>query len=222
MNRDLFFKQIDERKSDHETKTDLPFADIHPGNTNDIPFDSDNPDITKITDITDVAGTTKITELSSLAQEPSQNEDNKTELKDRKNKEKKKSPLRRGVWAVCLTMILTGVFTMSVFLWYVFVYVDGEFDLSYLDNSLNYTTVLYGKQDGKDVEIEQLHGIENRIWANIDEIPKNMQNAVIAIEDERFYKHNGVDLKRTAHAVLNFFNPAAQVPSVVLQLPSSL
>ena len=64
MNRDLFFKQIDERKSDHETKTDLPFADIHPGNTNDIPFDSDNPDITKITDITDVEGTTKISEIS--------------------------------------------------------------------------------------------------------------------------------------------------------------
>lgn len=120
---------------------------------------------------------------------------------------KKKTMLRRGALAVCLTILLTGVFTMSVFLWYVFVYVDGEFDLSYLDNSLNYTTVIYGKKDGGDVEIDKLHGTENRIWVNIDQIPKNMQRAVIAIEDERFEKHNGVDIKRTAHAVLNFFNP---------------
>lgn len=127
--------------------------------------------------------------------------------KTSKQKNKKRSPWRRAVWAVCLTMILTGVFTSSVFLWYVFAYVDGEFDLSYLDNSLNYTTVIYGKKDGNDVEIEQLHGTENRIWVNIDQIPLNMQRAVIAIEDERFYKHNGVDLKRTAYAVLNFFNP---------------
>lgn len=223
MNRDLFFKQVDAHKNDYETKTDLPVAGIHSDDTNDIPFgrnmaEINNPDMTKMTDITnrpdiaditDIAGTTEITELSASAKEPLQTEETEKELKERKNKEKKKSPLRRGAWAVCLTMILTGVFTLSVFLWYVFIYVDGEFDLSYLDNSLNYTTVLYGKQDGKDVEIEQLHGTENRIWANIDEIPKNMQHAVIAIEDERFYKHNGVDLKRTAHAVLNFFNPGS-------------
>ena len=125
-------------------------------------------------------------------------------------KTKKNSPLRRGIWAVCLTMILTGVFTMSVFLWYAFIYVDGEFDLSYLNNSLNYTTVLYGTKDGNEVEIEKLHGTENRIWADIDDIPLNMQRAVIAIEDERFYSHSGVDIKRTAYAVLNFFNPGSK------------
>ncbi len=136
--------------------------------------------------------------------------ENTAEISDVQTPEKplkKPSLVRRGVWAVFLTMVLTGVFTAGVFLWYVFIYVDGVFDLSYLNNSLDYTTVLYAKEDGKDIEIEQLHGTENRIWASIDQIPLNMQNAVIAIEDERFYKHNGVDMKRTAAAVLNFFNP---------------
>ena len=123
--------------------------------------------------------------------------------------EKKKMPkgLRialRGLWAVFLTGMLTCIFTVCVFAWYVFVYVDGEYDLSYLDNSLGYTTILYGNKDGETVEIEQLHGTENRKWVDIDDISKHMQNAVVAIEDERFYKHDGVDLKRTGAAVLNF------------------
>lgn len=34
-----------------------------------------------------------------------------------------------------------------------------------------------------------------------DEIPDNLKNAYVAIEDERFYSHNGVDIKRTASAI---------------------
>lgn len=135
---------------------------------------------------------------------PEQKAEKKAEKKAKRN-----TPVRRGIWAVFLTGVLTCAFTGLVFLWYVFIYVNGEFDLSYLDNSLNYTTVIYGVDGGNDVEVEQLHGTENRIWANIDQIPINMQHAVIAIEDERFYTHGGVDIKRSLHAVLNFFNPRA-------------
>lgn len=35
----------------------------------------------------------------------------------------------------------------------------------------------------------------NRVYATIDEIPINLQHAFVAIEDERFYEHNGIDLK---------------------------
>ncbi len=35
----------------------------------------------------------------------------------------------------------------------------------------------------------------NRVYATIDEIPVNLQHAFVAIEDERFYDHNGIDLK---------------------------
>lgn len=34
---------------------------------------------------------------------------------------------------------------------------------------------------------------ENRIWVPVANIPQNMQNAIIATEDSRFYKHRGVD-----------------------------
>ena len=35
----------------------------------------------------------------------------------------------------------------------------------------------------------------NRVYRNYDEIPVNLTHAFIAIEDERFYKHNGIDLQ---------------------------
>lgn len=35
----------------------------------------------------------------------------------------------------------------------------------------------------------------NRVYATIDEIPLNLQHAFVAIEDERFYEHNGIDIK---------------------------
>ena len=45
-----------------------------------------------------------------------------------------------------------------------------------------------------------------RIHTNLssEEIPINLKNAYISIEDERFYKHNGVDLKRTSGAIFSY------------------
>ncbi|MBQ8894299.1 MAG: PBP1A family penicillin-binding protein [Clostridia bacterium] len=124
---------------------------------------------------------------------------------------RKKAPewLRKSVWAVFLTGVLTCFFVFCAFAWFSFIYLDDEFDLSAVDSALNYTSVVYGVKDGGYVEAETLHTSENRIWASIDSIPLNLQRAFISIEDERFYKHSGVDLLRTGKAVLNFFNPAS-------------
>ena len=43
---------------------------------------------------------------------------------------------------------------------------------------------------------------ENIEWAGIDEIPKQLKDAFVAIEDQRFYVHNGIDLKRLTGAVI--------------------
>lgn len=34
-----------------------------------------------------------------------------------------------------------------------------------------------------------------------EQIPANLKNAYVAIEDERFYSHNGIDIKRTTAAI---------------------
>ncbi len=44
----------------------------------------------------------------------------------------------------------------------------------------------------------------NRTMVTIDQIPKHVQDAFIAIEDERFYEHNGIDIQGIARAGVTF------------------
>lgn len=56
-----------------------------------------------------------------------------------------------------------------------------------------FSTTIYDK-DGN--EIIKLAGSDaNRIYATIDKIPETLQNAFIAIEDERFREHKGIDIR---------------------------
>ena len=45
--------------------------------------------------------------------------------------------------------------------------------------------------------------LENRVNVRLDQVPKHVRDAVIAIEDSRFYAHNGVDTKGTLRAAVN-------------------
>lgn len=69
---------------------------------------------------------------------------------------------------------------------------------------INLTSIIYVKNaEGEWEEYQRIHGEENRIWIGIDKVPDKLIDAFIAIEDERFYTHNGVDWKRTIKAVAN-------------------
>ena len=64
-----------------------------------------------------------------------------------------------------------------------------------------FTTFVYA-DDGR-TEIERfVSSGSNRVYKSIDEIPKDLQHAFVAIEDERFYKHNGIDLQGIARAAV--------------------
>lgn len=43
--------------------------------------------------------------------------------------------------------------------------------------------------------ITNIHATENRTIVSLDKIPPNLQNAFIAVEDNRFYEHNGIDIR---------------------------
>ena len=49
-----------------------------------------------------------------------------------------------------------------------------------------------------------LNGDENRKWTSIEEMPEYLPKMFVALEDERFYEHKGIDLKRTVGATLQF------------------
>lgn len=94
------------------------------------------------------------------------------------------------VFVVCFSVIT--IYGYSV------VYGDPVFNLSEEASSQNQTSFIYGENSKGDlVEITRLHGEENRIWLDINDMSEYMPKAFIAIEDERFEKHHGVDWKRT-------------------------
>ncbi|MBC8015925.1 MAG: penicillin-binding protein 1A [Sporomusaceae bacterium] len=49
--------------------------------------------------------------------------------------------------------------------------------------------------------ITTIHSVENRLPVSINKIPKNLQNAFVAVEDARFYEHAGVDPRAITRAV---------------------
>lgn len=71
---------------------------------------------------------------------------------------------------------------------------------------------------------ERLCG-EKRVYTPAEEIPENLKNAFIAIEDRRFYSHDGVDILRTGKAALNsifHFAPRFGGSTVTQQLVKNL
>ena len=59
-------------------------------------------------------------------------------------------------------------------------------------HSKGYITTIY---DNKGSTIKTLSNHDsNRIYTPLSSVPKNLQHAFIAIEDERYYSHNGIDL----------------------------
>ena len=66
---------------------------------------------------------------------------------------------------------------------------------------LGYATFLY---DDEGNQIRQLNAPDsNRLPVSIDQIPEDLQHAVVAIEDERFYEHNGIDVRGILRAFVN-------------------
>ncbi|MEG1872751.1 MAG: transglycosylase domain-containing protein, partial [Ruthenibacterium sp.] len=74
---------------------------------------------------------------------------------------------------------------------------------------LTFTSIVYYKNinaSGQEewLEYQRLDSPEqNRIWVDWANIDKNLQNAFVAIEDQTFWTHGGVNYKRTIYAMLN-------------------
>ena len=80
--------------------------------------------------------------------------------------------------------------------------VEKEATFSLEGQHLNETSFIYAydKQLGDYVELRQINATENRVWADYEEIPEAIIQAAVAIEDKRFWEHEGVDWMRTISA----------------------
>ena len=109
-----------------------------------------------------------------------------------------------------LSLILVAVLTGSLVCCYGAIYIktvimpDAELDMSAYTMDEN-TRIYYYNDAGEAVELDTLSGDENREWVDYEDIPQDLINAFVAIEDKRFWQHDGVDWYRTAGALVNMF-----------------
>ena len=116
---------------------------------------------------------------------------------------------------VIITCCIVAV-TLTV---YIMQFADSAFDVDLKNVDLSYTSFIYAKNSaGEQVEIKRLSGDENRIWVNMEQIPKHTQDAFTAVEDKRFYEHDGVDWKRTVRVTIStLFNGYGEGGSTITQ-----
>ena len=124
--------------------------------------------------------------------------------KANKKKRRKKHPVLFTFFLIFFCIFVAGMLTFisvgNSVLSYVDSFINGgvAIDLDTYKNSQNQTSIMYGyDKENNVVELARLHGEENRIWVDYDEMPQNLLNAFICLEDKRFYEHSGVDFIRT-------------------------
>lgn len=133
-----------------------------------------------------------------------QSDSDSPKSKKRKNKQKKRSQPFTIFLTTLLVIFITVLFAVGGALIGGYIAIINSIpDLGIVGiKPGSYTSYIYDNQGN---EISKLYGNENREYVTIDQIPEYMQNAVIAIEDERFYEHDGVDIKgffRAAYSTL--------------------
>lgn len=125
------------------------------------------------------------------------------------------SYILNSVLTVLLVILICGIIIGSAFALYIKNYVDTDIDTSLLSSSATDTTTRIYYMDytdrenrvGNAVEIEdqRIYSSDNSIWVSYSEMPKELIDAIVSIEDHRFFSHNGVDWIRTAKAIPNYF-----------------
>ena len=115
--------------------------------------------------------------------------------------------LGKFLGTILLISFVGGVIFLCIFAAYLRNYLMPQVSFSLDSFRLNQTSVIYyqNRETGRYETLQNLYGDENRIWASYNEIPDNLVYAAVAVEDKRFYEHNGVDWLRTVRAGLNLF-----------------
>ena len=109
--------------------------------------------------------------------------------------------------SVLLVLAISLVIFACIFTAYLRNYLMPQVSFSLDSFRLNQTSVIYyqDKSTGEYQALQNLYGEENRIWASYKDIPTNLVYATVAIEDKRFFQHNGVDWLRSMKASANLF-----------------
>lgn len=104
-------------------------------------------------------------------------------------------------WHFLILFVLVGGLTLSALTALAITLIYPT--LPSLDALTNYQPKLPLRVYSADGYLISEFGEERRAFVKIDRVPKNLKDAVLAIEDRRFYQHGGVDTKGVVRAIKN-------------------
>lgn len=120
--------------------------------------------------------------------------------KERKKAKKEKSFLR-FLFKLLIVIFLIGVVGGSVYATVCIINAP-RINPKTIYSNINLSSEIY---DDEGEHVDSVYLYENRNIVKYNELPKNLKNAFVAIEDKTFWKHHGFNFKRMAGAVLSSF-----------------
>ena len=124
------------------------------------------------------------------------NEDTAPRKKKRKRRKRRVSFFKVFLLLLFITIFAGGI---AVGGYTLYVVKNAEpIDPTRISEMLDDTSFIYDSQGNL---LEKVTGRENRTVVPIEQMPQSLKEAIVAIEDERFYFHNGVDVKRVFGAL---------------------
>lgn len=107
------------------------------------------------------------------------------------------------LWTVALIGVCTALIGLYFFREYINNVVTPAVAVRAEDYTMNLSSFIYyqDKETGAWREFQAIHGEENRILVGFSEMSDYLWQAAVAVEDKRFFTHEGVDWRRTLGAV---------------------
>lgn len=133
--------------------------------------------------------------------------------KNKKNKKHRRHPILRKVIKIFLiTILILFLLLLAVggYAAYQIYNIAKDAKLSKNDLAIKYENSVVKDMQGNTLGV--LNGNENRESIPLSEMPEYLPKAFVAIEDERFYEHKGVDIKRTAKATYTYIANRGKSP----------
>lgn len=130
----------------------------------------------------------------------------KIEKKAKKEEKRKKHKILKGITKFFLILIIVIILLLIAGIWgfaglLLGWYGNEDIQISKEDLQIKVSNSVIVDQNG--TVLADLSGDEKRKIITLEDMADYLPKAYIAIEDERFYEHSGVDFKRTAGAIAN-------------------
>ena len=123
--------------------------------------------------------------------------------KKEKIKFSKKHPKLSIILKICLLLFIAFVVIVAgIICGMIYGGWGDDFEITKEELVIGSSNSIILDKDGN--KLAELSGDDNRKIIKLDQMPQDLKDAYVSIEDERFYNHNGIDFKRTGGAIFKY------------------